>query len=191
MLTHFQNTLLDVISKKQPIRSSDLSLELEYSKETIRKELSHMVMMGIIDAIPGSGYYTTPQKGLVDVLNQVSMNYLMDKALVLDKEDSVYEAVIKMTLNQVEQAYLIDEKMYAVTISDLKTNQLDNAKGVQLKDLALKQVKHVFYEDTLLSEVKELLGTNQEYPVCINEKGLKIVGSCSLKSVSQYFVKQL
>jgi predicted transcriptional regulator len=200
-LSERQSSIMEVIKSHEPIRSKDISSMIGYSQATIRHDLSILVALGMVDAKPNVGYYSHEQHeidSLFKKLSSVLVKDIMSKPVTLDEESSVYEATIRMIIEDCGTLFITKDDYLAgivsrkdllrstIQSSDLKTLPV----GLVMTHMPLimaDELDDVGVAARLIDEAKV-----DSVPVVrkINEK-YKVIGRFSKTNITNYFVGML
>ncbi|MCG1008983.1 helix-turn-helix transcriptional regulator [Salinicoccus sp. ID82-1] len=112
-LNERQEKILKIVKQHGPITGSNIAEQLSLTRATLRPDLAILTMSGYLDARPRVGYFYTG-KETEEVMTSKIRNILVSEVQslpILIKEDtSIYEAIVKMFLEDVGTLYAIDEK---------------------------------------------------------------------------------
>ncbi|MFC3418084.1 helix-turn-helix transcriptional regulator [Salinicoccus hispanicus] len=112
-LNERQEKILKIVKQHGPITGSKIAEQLSLTRATLRPDLAILTMSGYLDARPRVGYFYTG-KETEEVMTSKIRNILVSEVQsipILIKEDtSIYEAIVKMFLEDVGTLYAIDER---------------------------------------------------------------------------------
>ncbi|GAB3071499.1 helix-turn-helix transcriptional regulator [Salinicoccus sesuvii] len=111
-LNERQEKILKIVKQHGPITGSKIAEQLSLTRATLRPDLAILTMSGYLDARPRVGYFYTG-KETEEIMTSKIRNILVSEVQsvpILIKEDtSIYEALVKMFLEDVGTLYAIDE----------------------------------------------------------------------------------
>ncbi len=132
VLNQVQENIYDVIAQNSCIRSNEISRLLNQSQERVRKELSLMVLSGVVDGRVNNGYSLNITKGGISkcldriVLKEVSNNLIVlnnpeDSDLILYQTLYPHVCIAVSFDGEFESIYFASEKVNGICLyeSDL------------------------------------------------------------------------
>lgn len=111
-LSERQLKIIDIVKNDEPISSNDIAEILGLSRGALRTDLAVLTMVEILDAKPKVGYYYNKDSHIIrdiEKLFNVSVNKIMSMPINIKEEVSIYDAVVKMFLEDVGTLFVIDQ----------------------------------------------------------------------------------
>ncbi len=112
-LSERQLKIIDIVKNNEPISSKDIADKLDLSRAALRTDLSVLTMVEILKAKPKVGYeYNNDSHIVRDIqkLFNLSIHEIMSMPVNVKEEISLYDAIVKMFLEDVGTIFVIDEK---------------------------------------------------------------------------------
>lgn len=112
-LSERQLKIIDIVKENEPISSKDIADKLDLSRATLRTDLSVLTMVEILNAKPKVGYYYNDESHIVrdiEKLFNLSIKKIMSMPVNVGEEVSVYDAIVKMFLEDVGTIFVIDDE---------------------------------------------------------------------------------
>ena len=198
-LSSRQQKIIDIISEKEPIRSIDIADIIGVSQSTIRADLAILTSMGIVDGKQNQGYfYKNISKGEIQKnLKEIKVKDIMKEGITVKENESVYDASIKMILQDVSSLYVLNEKGSLVGVlsrKDLLKSAIVKGTDSSKIPISLAMTKQPLYKVTkednieLASKIiveKEIDGLPVVEVIDGNEK---LVGRITKTNISEIFV---
>jgi len=198
-LSSRQQKIIDIISEKEPIRSIDIADIIGVSQSTIRADLAILTSMGIVDGKQNQGYfYKNISKGEIQKnLKEIKVKDIMKEGITVKENESVYDASIKMILQDVSSLYVLNEKGSLVGVlsrKDLLKSAIVKGTDSSKIPISLAMTKQPLYKVTkednieLASKIiveKEIDGLPVVEVIDGNEK---LIGRITKTNISEIFV---
>src|SRR6056297_3920448 len=112
-LSERQLKIIDIVKENEPISSKDIADKLNLSRATLRTDLAVLTMVEILNAKPKVGYYYNDESHIVrdiEKLFNLSIKNIMSMPVNVGEEVSVYDAIVKMFLEDVGTIFVIDDE---------------------------------------------------------------------------------
>ncbi len=105
------NTLALEIKQHGPITGSKIAEQLSLTRATLRPDLAILTMSGYLDARPRVGYFYTGKESeevMTSKIRNILVSEVQSVPILIKEDTSIYEAVVKMFLEDVGTLYAID-----------------------------------------------------------------------------------
>jgi len=112
-LTDRQKEIVRIVKRNGPISGEDIAAALNLSRTALRADLAVLTMTGYLGARPRVGYYysgNTVNSLLVEHLRSTKVSDLMSVPVILRSDQSVYDAVVTIFLEDVGTLIVIDDQ---------------------------------------------------------------------------------
>lgn len=112
-LSERQLKIIDIVKNNEPISSKNIADKLDLSRAALRTDLSVLTMVEILQAKPKVGYeYNNDSHIVRDIqkLFNLTIHEIMSMPVNVKEEISLYDAIVKMFLEDVGTIFVIDEK---------------------------------------------------------------------------------
>lgn len=112
-LSERQLKIIDIVKNNEPISSKDIADKLDLSRAALRTDLSVLTMVEILQAKPKVGYEYNKDSHIVrDIqkLFNLTIHKIMSMPVNVNEEISLYDAIVKMFLEDVGTIFVIDEE---------------------------------------------------------------------------------
>jgi CBS domain-containing protein len=111
-LSERQLKIIEIVKEKEPISSKEVAKKLGVSRATLRTDLSVLTMVEILEAKPKVGYYYKKDSHIIrdiEKLFNISVNEIMSMPINVKKDVSIYDAIVRMFLEDVGTIFVIDK----------------------------------------------------------------------------------
>lgn len=128
-----QEKILKIVKQHGPITGSKIAEQLSLTRATLRPDLAILTMSGYLDARPRVGYFYTgkePEEVMTSKLRNILVRDVQSLPILITQDTSIYEAIVKMFLEDVGTLYAIDDKRQLVGVVSRK----DLLKGTMGKN---------------------------------------------------------
>ena len=128
-----QEKILKIVKQHGPITGSKIAEQLSLTRATLRPDLAILTMSGYLDARPRVGYFYTgkePAEVLTSKIRNILVRDVQSLPIVIKEDTSIYEAIVKMFLEDVGTLYAIDDDRDLVGVISRK----DLLKGTMGKN---------------------------------------------------------
>ncbi|CAM2758895.1 helix-turn-helix transcriptional regulator [Salinicoccus roseus] len=120
-LNQRQEKILKIVKQHGPITGSKIAEQLSLTRATLRPDLAILTMSGYLDARPRVGYFYTGKESeevMTSKIRNILVSEVQSVPILIKEDTSIYEAVVKMFLEDVGTLYAIDnDKALAGVIS--------------------------------------------------------------------------
>lgn len=199
-LNERQEKILSIVKQHGPITGSKIAAQLSLTRATLRPDLAILTMSGFLDARPRVGYFYTG-KETNDVIalkvNNILVKDVQSLPILITVETSIYDAIVKMFLEDVGTLYVIDnDKSLAGVVS-----RKDLLKGTMgFKDIENTAVSAImtrrpgitmcYPDDSLLYVAKQIIDRQIDSLPVVNEKNgkVEVLGRITKTNITKVFV---
>ena len=111
-LSERQLKIIDIVKNNEPISSKDIAKKLGLSRAALRTDLAVLTMVEILEAKPKVGYHYNHESHIIrdiEKLFNVSVEEIMSMPINVKEELSLYDAIVKMFLEDVGTIFVIDK----------------------------------------------------------------------------------
>ncbi len=199
-LNERQEKILSIVKQHGPITGSKIAAQLSLSRATLRPDLAILTMSGFLDARPRVGYFYTG-KETNDVIalkvNNILVRDVQSLPILITADTSIYDAIVKMFLEDVGTLYVIDDEQSLTGVISRK----DLLKGpMSFKDTENTPVSAVmtrrpsiamcYPDDLLLYVAKQIIDRQiDSLPVVIEQDGrIEVTGRITKTNITKVFV---
>ncbi|MEO1816297.1 MAG: helix-turn-helix transcriptional regulator [Acetobacterium sp.] len=203
-LTNRQKEIIEIVKEKQPVKSNEISEQLNINRATIRPDLKILTMMGILEAKRKVGYYYTGRSLLHILGSYIKTINVMDiqtEPTVVEETSSIYDGIITMFTKNAGTLYVVDGKYLSGIVSrkDFIKAMIGRKEVESLPiPMIMTRMPNIIYLDptesvydaaykTMFYEVESLPIVTKE----IDEKGasrLVLIGKVSRTNITRYVV---
>ncbi|WP_342389334.1 helix-turn-helix transcriptional regulator [Salinicoccus bachuensis] len=110
-LNERQEKILKIVKQHGPITGSKIAEQLSLTRATLRPDLAILTMSGYLDARPRVGYFYTGKESeevMTSKIRNILVSEVQSVPILIKEDTSIYEAVVKMFLEDVGTLYAID-----------------------------------------------------------------------------------
>ncbi|MGO1922549.1 MAG: helix-turn-helix transcriptional regulator [Jeotgalicoccus sp.] len=199
-LNERQEKILSIVKQHGPITGSNIAAQLSLTRATLRPDLAILTMSGFLDARPRVGYFYTG-KETNDVIalkvNNILVKDVQSLPILITIETSIYDAIVKMFLEDVGTLYVIDNEQSLAGVVSRK----DLLKGtMSFKDIESTPVSAVmtrspnitmcYPDDLLLYVAKQIIDRQiDSLPVVKESNGrIEVTGRITKTNITKVFV---
>ncbi|CDZ99989.1 Transcriptional repressor CcpN [Jeotgalicoccus saudimassiliensis] len=199
-LNERQEKILSIVKQHGPITGSKIAAQLSLSRATLRPDLAILTMSGFLDARPRVGYFYTG-KETNDVIalkvNNILVRDVQSLPILITADTSIYDAIVKMFLEDVGTLYVIDDEQSLTGVISRK----DLLKGtMSFKDTENTPVSAVmtrspniamcYPDDLLLYVAKQIIDRQiDSLPVVVEKNGrIEVTGRITKTNITKVFV---
>ena len=203
-LTNRQKEIIEIVKEKQPVKSNEISEQLNINRATIRPDLKILTMMGILEAKRKVGYYYTGRSLLHILGSYIKTINVMDiqtEPTVVEESSSIYDGIITMFTKNAGTLYVVDGKYLSGIVSrkDFIKAMIGRKEVESLPiPMIMTRMPNIIYLEptesvydaaykTMFYEVESLPIVTKE----IDEKGvsrLVLIGKVSRTNITRYVV---
>ena len=199
-LNERQEKILSIVKQHGPITGSKIAAQLSLTRATLRPDLAILTMSGFLDARPRVGYFYTG-KETNDVIalkvNNILVRDVKSMQILITTGTSIYDAIVKMFLEDVGTLYVIDDEQSLAGVISRK----DLLKGtMSFKDTENTTVSAVmtrkpnitmcYPDDLLLYVAKQIIDRQiDSLPVVKEVNGrIEVIGRITKTNITKVFV---
>ncbi|MBF0753276.1 helix-turn-helix transcriptional regulator [Jeotgalicoccus nanhaiensis] len=199
-LNERQEKILSIVKQHGPITGSKIAAQLSLTRATLRPDLAILTMSGFLDARPRVGYFYTG-KETNDVIalkvNNILVRDVQSLPILITTGTSIYDAIVKMFLEDVGTLYVIDDEQSLAGVISRK----DLLKGtMSFKDTENTPVSAVmtrrpnitmcYPDDLLLYVAKQIIDRQiDSLPVVKEVNGrIEVIGRITKTNITKVFV---
>jgi CBS domain-containing protein len=208
-LSDRQKKIIEIVKGSAPITSKEIANKLDLTRGALRSDLSVLTMANILEAKPKVGYFFSEDNSYLkdfDELYGKTVNEIKSVPVVIkEEENSVYDAVVTLFLEDVDTLFVIDNSEFLVGVVSRKDLLKITMGESQLDELpvsiAMTRMPHVVTakeEDTIFEAAKKLVDYEVDViPVVqeaeesdeeARENKFKVVGKVSKTNITRIFV---
>lgn len=203
-LSDRQKEIVSIVKKNGPIRGEDIAEKLKLSRAALRADLAILTMTGYLEARPRVGYYysgKTVNSLLADRLRQTKVGEVKAVPVVVQNNQSVYDAVVTIFLEDVGTLFVIDDDGLlegVVSRKDLLKSMLGNANSDKIPVKIVMTRMPNIHMTTESENVWEAARKISEYEVDSlpvvrqiddDKKGYQVIGRISKTTITRLFVE--
>ncbi|KFD41531.1 hypothetical protein DK28_0208320 [Peptococcaceae bacterium SCADC1_2_3] len=205
-LTKRQESILEIVKKEGPITGEQIAERLSINKATLRSDMAILTMFGLLGARPRVGYFylgRTLNRIIAEKLHQIKVGEIKSIPVVISDQSYVYDAVVKMFIEDVGTLIVVKEKgllegvisrkdLLKTTLSSPDIQKLPvsvimtrmpNIIMVEPEEsvwLAAKRL--IIHEIDALPVVRSVASAN-------GKKGFEVIGRITKTSITRLFVE--
>ncbi|SOC38597.1 helix-turn-helix transcriptional regulator [Salinicoccus kekensis] len=195
-----QEKILKIVKQHGPITGSKIAEQLSLTRATLRPDLAILTMSGYLDARPRVGYFYTgkePEEILTTKIRNILVRDVQSLPILIKEDTSIYEAIVKMFLEDVGTLYAIDDDRELVGVISRK----DLLKGTMGKNdiektpvsIIMTRKPHIttcYPNDLLIYAANQLIEKQiDSIPVIDKEDGKEVViGRITKTNITRVFV---
>ncbi|QDP40636.1 helix-turn-helix transcriptional regulator [Radiobacillus deserti] len=199
-LSNRQEQILTIVKEQGPISGEQIATTLNLSRATLRPDLSLLTMAGFLEAKPKVGYFYTKKKQsdmIEESLNRFLVRDYQSKPVVVKENETVYDAIGKMFLEDIGTLFVEDEKGQLAGVLSRKDllrasmgNQDLNNIPVHIIMTRMPNLSVCTPEDSLLSAANTMMEKQVDGLAVVErrEDSLKVIGRITKTNVIKAFV---
>jgi|SRR5690625_2799253 len=200
-LSERQKRIVEIVKENGPITGENIASRLDLTRATLRPDLAILTMAGFLDARPRVGYFYTGKTGS-ELLTKKIRSYLVKDyqsvPVVIKEDESVYEAISTMFLEDVGTLFIINDKHVLTGVVSRKDllrasigNQDLNTVPVHIIMTRMPNIEVCMRDDLLIDAAKKLIRREVDgIPVVKESKhGYEIIGRITKTTITQVFVE--
>ncbi|SDK53902.1 helix-turn-helix transcriptional regulator [Sediminibacillus albus] len=200
-LSKRQQQIIEIVKSHGPITGEHIADQLNLTRATLRPDLSVLTMAGFLDARPRVGYFFTGKTGnelLADKLKKITVAEYQSIPIVIKENDSVYDAISTMFLEDVGTLFVIDEAALltgVVSRKDLLRASLGNQDLASLPvNIIMTRMPNVAIckkDDYLLDAASKLIEKQIDGLPVVDQtpEGLQVVGRITKSNMTKALVE--
>ncbi|SHH11801.1 CBS domain-containing protein [Clostridium grantii DSM 8605] len=199
-----QKEIIKLVKQEQPITSEKLAAKVGVTRAALRPDLAILTMIGILDAKPKVGYVCSEKSSVSlvhDYIKKIKVNEIMTKAVTIDEQSTIYDAIVTLFLNDVGTLWIENNGNLVGAVSrkdflkvamggtDLNKvpvgiimTRMPNVVCVDMDDLAYDAAQKIIDH-----EVDSLPVVERNYEN--DEEKIKVVGKCSKTNITKLLVR--
>src|SRR5690625_1081548 len=200
-LSERQEKIVEIVKEDGPITGEKIAGRLNLTRATLRPDLAILTMAGFLDARPRVGYFFTGKTG-TELLTKEIRKYLVKDfqsvPIVIKEDDSVYEPISTMFLEDVGTLFIINEERHLTGVVSRKDLLRASIGNHDLNDVPVHiimtrkpNVEVCQKEDLLIEAAKKLINKEIDgLPVVKKSNdGYEVVGRITKTTITQVFVE--
>lgn len=195
-----QEQILQIVKENGPITGEQIAEQLNLTRATLRPDLAILSMAGYLDARPRVGYFYTGKSEaqlLTENLQKIYVKDYQSVPVVVTENLSVYDAIVKMFLEDVGTLFVVDESSILAGVLSRKDLLRASIGKQELTTLPVNIIMTrmpnitMCQKDDLLIDVAMKLIEKQidAMPVVKEtEKGFEVIGRITKTNITEAFV---
>lgn len=205
-LSKRQEHIVEIVKKEGPITGEQIAEKLNLTRATLRPDLAILTMAGLLDARPRVGYFysgKSPNAILAERINKISVDEIKSIPIVIRDDTTVYDAVVKMFLEDVGSLIVVSEGGFlegVVSRKDLLKAALGsgdlNKLPISVVMTRMPNVATVTIEESAFMAAKKLslrkvdaLPVVREITVDDGEIRYEVIGRITKTNITRLFVE--
>lgn len=205
-LTKRQESILEIVKEEGPITGEQIAERLSINKATLRSDMAVLTMFGLLGARPRVGYFylgRTLNRIVAEKLHQIKVGEIKSIPVVISDQGYVYDAVVKMFIEDVGTLIVVKEKGLlegVISRKDLLKTTLSSSDIQKLPvrvimtrmpniimaepedSVWLAAKKLIVHEIDALPVVRPVASAN-------GKKGFEVIGRITKTSITRLFVE--
>lgn len=191
---------MQIVKDNGPITGEHIADRLKLTRATLRPDLAILTMAGYLDARPRVGYFYTGKTGaqlLTENLNKIYVREYQSMPVVVNESISVYDAIVRVFLEDVGTLYVVDEHSHLVGVLSRKDllrasigKQELSALPVNIIMTRMPNITYCEKDDLLIEVAKKLIDKQiDSMPVVKStDQGLEVTGRITKTNITKAFV---
>ncbi|MEG0250290.1 MAG: helix-turn-helix transcriptional regulator [Peptostreptococcus sp.] len=203
-LNERQLKIIDIVKENEPITGEKIADRLNVTRATLRSDLVVLTMTGILDARPKVGYFYLGEGDFSNEnssMKKMKVSEVMGIPLTARQEDSVYDVVVNIFLEDSGGVFIIDEQDYLCGVVSRKDLLKATVGGSDITKLPVGMIMTrvpniaTVLEDDLVSQAAKKLVKREVDSVPVvryingDKEKMKIIGKISKTSITRLFVE--
>jgi CBS domain-containing protein len=205
-LTKRQESILEIVKEKGPITGEQIAEQLSINKATLRSDMAVLTMFGLLGARPRVGYFylgRTLNRIMAEKLHQIKVREIKAIPVVISDQAYVYDAVVKMFIEDVGTLIVVKEKgllegvisrkdllkttlsspdIQKLPVSVIMTRMPNIIMAEPEESVWLAAKKLIVHEIDALPVVRPVASAN-------GKKGFEVIGRITKTSITRLFVE--
>nr|WP_330403922.1 helix-turn-helix transcriptional regulator [Peptostreptococcus russellii] len=196
--------IIDIVKENEPITGEKIADRLNVTRATLRSDLVVLTMTGILDARPKVGYFYLGEGDFSNEnssMKKMKVSEVMGIPLTARQEDSVYDVVVNIFLEDSGGVFIIDEQDYLCGVVSRKDLLKATVGGSDITKLPVGMIMTrvpniaTVLEDDLVSQAAKKLVKREVDSVPVvkyidgDKEKMKIIGKISKTSITRLFVE--
>jgi len=199
-LNERQEKILSIVKQHGPITGSKIAAQLSLTRATLRPDLAILTMSGFLDARPRVGYFYTG-KETNDVIalkvNNILVRDVQSLPILITVETSIYDAIVKMFLEDVGTLYVIDNEQSLAGVVSRKdllkgTMSFNDTENTPVSAVMTRtpNITMCYPDDLLLYVAKQIIDRQiDSLPVVKESNGrIEVTGRITKTNITKVFV---
>lgn len=199
-LNERQEKILSIVKQHGPITGSKIAAQLSLTRATLRPDLAILTMSGFLDARPRVGYFYTG-KETNDVIalkvNNILVKDVQSLPILITIETSIYDAIVKMFLEDVGTLYVIDNEQSLAGVVSRKdllkgTMSFNDTENTPVSAVMTRtpNIAMCYSDDLLLYVAKQIIDRQiDSLPVVKESNGrIEVTGRITKTNITKVFV---
>ncbi len=199
-LNERQEKILSIVKQHGPITGSKIAAQLSLTRATLRPDLAILTMSGFLDARPRVGYFYTG-KETNDVIalkvNNILVRDVQSLPILITVETSIYDAIVKMFLEDVGTLYVIDNEQSLAGVVSRKdllkgTMSFNDTENTPVSAVMTRtpNIAMCYSDDLLLYVAKQIIDRQiDSLPVVKESNGrIEVTGRITKTNITKVFV---
>ncbi|GAA3722345.1 transcriptional regulator CcpN [Salinicoccus jeotgali] len=199
-LNERQEKILKIVKQHGPITGSKIAEQLSLTRATLRPDLAILTMSGYLDARPRVGYFYTGKESeevMTSKVRNILVSEVQSVPILIKQDTSIYEAIVKMFLEDVGTLYAIDEDQSLVGVISRKdllrgTMGSNDIEKVPVSVIMTRKpnITICYPNDLLIYAANQLIEKQiDSLPVVEEHDGVdKVIGRVTKTTITRAFV---
>ncbi|MFB9859985.1 helix-turn-helix transcriptional regulator [Salinicoccus siamensis] len=199
-LNERQEKILKIVKQHGPITGSKIAEQLSLTRATLRPDLAILTMSGYLDARPRVGYFYTGKESeevMTSKVRNILVSEVQSVPILIKQDTSIYEAIVKMFLEDVGTLYAIDEEQSLVGVISRKdllrgTMGSNDIEKVPVSVIMTRKpnITICYPNDLLIYAANQLIEKQiDSLPVVEEHDGVdKVIGRVTKTTITRAFV---
>lgn len=199
-LNERQEKILKIVKQHGPITGSKIAEQLSLTRATLRPDLAILTMSGYLDARPRVGYFYTGKESeevMSSKIRNIIVSDVQSIPILIKKDTSIYEAIVKMFLEDVGTLYAIDEDNGLAGVISRKDLLRGTMGGNDIEKTPVSvimtrkpSITICYPNDLLIYAANQLIEKQiDSLPVVENQDGVeRVIGRITKTNIARVFV---
>lgn len=199
-LNERQEKILKIVKQHGPITGSKIAEQLSLTRATLRPDLAILTMSGYLDARPRVGYFYTGKESeevMTSKVRNILVSEMQSVPILIKQDTSIYEAIVKMFLEDVGTLYAIDDDQSLVGVISRKdllrgTMGSNDIEKVPVSVIMTRKpnITICYPNDLLIYAANQLIEKQiDSLPVVEERDGVdKVIGRVTKTTITRAFV---
>jgi len=199
-LNERQEKILKIVKQHGPITGSKIAEQLSLTRATLRPDLAILTMSGYLDARPRVGYFYTGKESeevMSSKIRNIIVRDVQSVPILIKKDTSIYEAIVKMFLEDVGTLYAIDEENGLAGVISRKDLLRGTMGGNDIEKTPVSvimtrkpSITICYPNDLLIYAANQLIEKQiDSLPVVENQDGVeRVIGRITKTNIARVFV---
>lgn len=195
-----QEKILKIVKQHGPITGSKIAEQLSLTRATLRPDLAILTMSGYLDARPRVGYFYTGKESeevMSSKIRNIIVRDVQSVPILIKKDTSIYEAIVKMFLEDVGTLYAIDEENGLAGVISRKDLLRGTMGGNDIEKTPVSvimtrkpSITICYPNDLLIYAANQLIEKQiDSLPVVENQDGVeRVIGRITKTNIARVFV---